>query len=525
VSEQSLTEDSALRSLPMVPTTAGEAALVDESLLTEVVGDPSLSLLGRETARLKTRNWVVSRSLALADVLALNAALLVSELLLSDSSKIGAIDARMEVLFFLLTLPVWLFGAKLYGLYGRDEERWDHSTLDEIMPILHLVTLGTWLSFGSVWLLGFGHPELSKAFVFWALAMAFMLGARTVARFFSRRSVLYIQNAVIVGAGDVGQLLARKLLQHPEYGVNVVGFLDDMPKERDDELGWLTVLGSPDRLPHVVRQFDVERVIVAFSNESHESTLELIRSVRDLDVRIDLVPRLFEVVGPSVSVHSVGGLPLVGLPNLHLSRVHRFIKRTVDLVLAGVGLLLLAPTFIVIALLIKRGSKGPVFFEQVRMGAGERTFQMLKFRTMTVDADDRKHEVAHLNKHLNNGGDPRMFKVPDDPRVTPIGRFLRRYSLDELPQLINVVRGEMTLVGPRPLILDEDRHITEWGRRRLDLKPGMTGPWQVLGRNDIPFAEMVKLDYLYVTDWSLWRDLKLIFQTFPAILRSRSVVY
>jgi lipopolysaccharide/colanic/teichoic acid biosynthesis glycosyltransferase len=157
------------------------------------------------------------------------------------------------------------------------------------------------------------------------------------------------------------------------------------------------------------------------------------------------------------------------------------------------------------------------------MGAGDRTFEIFKFRTMAVDADERKAEFAHLNKH--NGSDSRMFKIADDPRVTSVGRFLRRYSLDELPQLLNVVRGEMTLVGPRPLILEEDQHVREWARKRLDLKPGITGPWQTLGRSDIPFAEMIKLDYLYVTNWSPWRDLKLMLQTIPAVMRSRSVVY
>jgi len=159
------------------------------------------------------------------------------------------------------------------------------------------------------------------------------------------------------------------------------------------------------------------------------------------------------------------------------------------------------------------------------MGADEETFEIFKFRTMSADADGRKHEFAHLNKHARNGGDPRMFKIADDPRVTAVGRFLRKFSLDEVPQLFNVLRGQMTLVGPRPLILEEDCEITEWGRRRLDLKPGITGPWQVLGRTDIPFEEMVKIDYLYVTNWSLWRDLKLMVQTIPAIVRERSVVY
>ena len=156
----------------------------------------------------------------------------------------------------------------------------------------------------------------------------------------------------------------------------------------------------------------------------------------------------------------------------------------------------------------------------MRMGAGDRTFRVFKFRTMVEDAESRKPELAHLNMH--NGDDPRMFKVPDDPRVTRLGRFLRRWRIDELPQLLNVLSGSMSLVGPRPLILDEDQHVASWARRRLDLKPGITGLWQVLGASDIPFDEMTKLDYLYVTNWSLREDLRLILLTLPALTRARS---
>ena len=167
-------------------------------------------------------------------------------------------------------------------------------------------------------------------------------------------------------------------------------------------------------------------------------------------------------------------------------------------------------------------SPGPILFRQTRMGAGGETFRIFKFRTMVADAEARKGEVATGNKHLAAGGDPRMFKVPNDPRITGIGGFLRRTSLDELPQFLNVARGEMSLVGPRPLILDEHRHVVDWRLRRLNVKPGITGLWQVLGRDDIPFEEMTVLDYSYVTSWSLLGDLQLMLKTLPAMARSRS---
>jgi lipopolysaccharide/colanic/teichoic acid biosynthesis glycosyltransferase len=176
-----------------------------------------------------------------------------------------------------------------------------------------------------------------------------------------------------------------------------------------------------------------------------------------------------------------------------------------------------------VAVLIKLDSRGPAFFRQPRVGAGGREFSIVKLRTMVAGADDQKHAFAHLNKHAS--GDARMFKIPDDPRVTRVGRLLRRVSLDELPQLFNVLCGNMSLVGPRPLIPSEDEHVEDWGRSRLDLKPGMTGLWQVLGRSDIPFEEMVRLDYLYVTSWSLWRDLRLLLATAPAMFKGGKGAY
>jgi exopolysaccharide biosynthesis polyprenyl glycosylphosphotransferase len=266
----------------------------------------------------------------------------------------------------------------------------------------------------------------------------------------------------------------------------------------------------------------VERVIVAFSNESHEEILGLLRSLKDQDVQVDIVPRLFEIIGPAMEIHSIEGLPIVTLPPLRLSRSSRLLKRTIDLVFTATLLVVLAPLLLATALLIKLDSPGPVLFRQIRVGSGSRSFRIFKFRTMYRDADEQKADFATLNKHAKSG-DPRMFKIPNDPRITRVGRVLRRYSLDELPQLFNVLKGEMSLVGPRPLIADEDYWVGDWARRRLDLKPGMTGLWQVTGRSDMLFDEMVKLDYLYVTGWSLGGDLKLMARTLPSIWRVRTV--
>ncbi len=473
----------------------------------------------RRTAIVRRRGWLVRRALLLADLVGLLLAFFVAQWLFGASeSAIDHVGEETEWLVFLMTLPGWAIVAKLYGLYDRDEERTDHSTVDDVVGVFHLVTVGTWLFFATAWLTGIANPDMPKLVAFWALAILLVAIGRATARALCRRSVTYLQNTIIIGAGDVGQTIARKLLNHPEYGINLVGFVDDEPKERREDLRHLVLLAGPDRLPGLIRLFDVERVIIAFSNQPHEDTLDLIRSLKDLDVQIDIVPRLFELVGPNVGFHSVEGVPLFGLPPLRLARSSKLLKRTMDLTLSVVGLVLLSPLLVAVALAIKLDSRGPVFFRQVRMGKNG-VFRMWKFRTMALNADERKHEVAHLNKHLHNGGDPRMFKIPNDPRMTRVGSFLRRYSLDELPQLINVVMGEMSLVGPRPLILDEDQHIATWGRQRLDLKPGITGPWQVLGRTEIPFEEMVKLDYLYVTSWSLIHDLRLILRTLPVVVR------
>lgn len=466
----------------------------------------------------RRRGWLMRRLLLAADVAGLVVAY-ASALALMPPAGSDTIVPAWEVLLFVATLPLWLLLLHIHGLYDRDEERTDHSTVDDFVGVFQVLTLGTWcfLVFTSV--LGLPHPHLGRLFVFWLIAVALIPLLRALSRVIGRRQQAYLQNVIIVGSGHVAHLLAEKIEKHPEYGLRTVGFVDrdDRPAATN---GKHSLIGVADDLPRLIKEFGVQRVVIAFSTDSHQQTLDVIRSLQGSDVQIEIVPRMFEVLGTNAQLHTIEGLPLVGLSNPDLSTSARALKRTFDLILGTIGLVLLMPLFFVAALFIKLDSRGPVFFRQVRMGAGNHTFRVFKFRTMVADAEARKPAIEHLNMH--NGGDARMFKVPEDPRVTRVGRFLRRWRIDELPQLIDVLRGRMSLVGPRPLILEEDQHVERWARRRLDLKPGMTGLWQVMGASDIPFDEMTKLDYLYVTNWSLREDIRLIFLTLPALTRARA---
>jgi exopolysaccharide biosynthesis polyprenyl glycosylphosphotransferase len=465
----------------------------------------------------RRRGWLVRRALVGADVAGLLVAYSVAEVF--ATWRIGydtGVGRVQELGLFLLFLPVWVVAARVYHLYDRDEERTDHTTADDLSRVFHLVTVWTFLLYAlsqaSHWI----NPPFMKLFVFWALAIPTITVLRSAARAYCRKQVSYLQNTIIVGAGDVGQSIARKLLTHREYGLNLVGFVDANPKERAPGLGHLTVLGDIERLPQLVDLLDIERVVFAFSGDNIGDVLTLIRQLNDLNVQVDVVPRFFDVLSPAIDIHNVEGIPVIGLRPARLPRSSRMAKRTLDLVVASVGLVLLAPAFAVIAFLIRTDSTGPVFFRQARVGAGGRLFRIWKFRTMAADADARKHEVEHLNKHHST--DPRMFKIDGDPRVTGVGAWLRAHSLDELPQLINVLRGEMSLVGPRPLIPEEHRWVDEWATKRLALKPGITGLWQVLGRDQIEFGDMVKLDYRYLTSWSVAQDLRLMMRTIPYLL-------
>jgi len=232
---------------------------------------------------------------------------------------------------------------------------------------------------------------------------------------------------------------------------------------------------------------------------------------------VSVLPRLFEVVGSSVDFDDVEGTVLLGVHQYGLSRSSEALKRAVDVIGASVLIVALLPLLAMIALAIKLTSPGPALFRQRRIGMRDGQFEIVKFRTMVVDAEQRKAALRDFNEADG------LFKIAEDPRITRVGRLLRKTSLDELPQLLNVLKGEMSLVGPRPLVADEDRRVEGRHRRRLQVRPGMTGVWQVFGSSRIPLSEMVKMDYLYGANWSLWLDVKILLRTVPFVLSRRGL--
>jgi exopolysaccharide biosynthesis polyprenyl glycosylphosphotransferase len=470
-----------------------------------------------------TRGWLVRRTLRISDAVALAVAFLATALIFGPGEG-GAnhLAVGAEYALFVATLPAWLVGAKLYELYDRDEERTEHTTLDDFVGVLHLVTLGSWLLFLGARISGLADPELAKVGTFWALSLVLLTVGRAIARAYCRRSAAYVQQALIVGAGEVGQLVARKFEQHPEYGIELVGLVDDAPLELREDIHARVVGGTAD-IPQLIEEQGVDRVLVAFSGASDESTIELVRDLKRRDVQVDIVPRLFDSLGPNVLVHSVEGLALLALPTSKLLPFSRTIKRAIDLVGASLLLAVTAPLFLLFALWIRRDSPGPVFFRQERLGEGMRPFTTLKFRTMYVDTDDSEHR-AFIKATMSSRSTPSengLYKLDRASSVTRSGSLLRKTSLDELPQLINVLRGEMSLVGPRPCIAYETEAFAPHHFERFDVPGGITGLWQVTARAHASFGEALDLDVAYARHWSLALDLMLLLRTPFALLRQR----
>lgn len=413
----------------------------------------------------------------------------------------------------LVTLPAWIPLFKAYGLYDRDGKRVSHSTLDDIPWIFHASLVGSVLLWLFYRLVPVQEPSVSQGGLFFVGTFCSLLAARAAARALSR-SITQPERVLFVGGGPSAALLTRKMWTHPEYHLDPVGYLADAEDPPGAAAG-LRYLGSFERIESVCHDLRVDRVLLIAPTVDEEALADSLRRLKEVEVRISLLPQLVDVLGPSVVVDDVEGVTVIGVSAAVLTRSSRLMKRIVDLTLALPVALLALPVVALAALAVKLDSRGPVLYSQERVGRGGRHFRIYKLRTMVADADALAQQLKSASRH------DAWLLLDHDPRITRVGRLLRRWSVDELPQLLNVITGSMSLVGPRPMPPDVDNQISGWGRRRLDLTPGITGLWQVLGRTDIPFEEMVKLDYLYVVNWSLWQDFRLLIRTLPAVLSRR----
>jgi exopolysaccharide biosynthesis polyprenyl glycosylphosphotransferase len=484
--------------------------------------------LRKHAGTIRRRGWLVRRALLVADLAGLSLAFVIAqEIYVSQTHATGSLSRLTEFVGFAISLPVWIVATKLYGLYDRDEERADHSTTDDFSRIFHLITVCTFLLYGASLLTRWFNPQFSKLFLFWLIAIVGMVTLRTGARMYCRRQIHYLQNTVIVGAGEVGQALARKLQNHPEYGLHLVGFVDRDPRERPEDLEHLAVIGDASDLLMLVDLLDIERVIFAFSSDHHEETVRAIDDLRrETDVMVDLVPRLFDGLGPGVSIHTIEGLPILGLTPLRLTRSALLMKRALDIVLVLCATVVVLPLGILVAFAILVTSGRPVFYKSRRIGRDGTRFDALKFRSMQTEGEDGQALFEVLADSARLAEFKRTHKVGDDPRITRLGRVLRSTSLDELPQLWNILRGDISVVGPRPVTTDElgvmsddERELAYWSISNLG--PGLTGYWQINGRSSLDYADRLRLDRAYCSGWSIGLDLAIIAKTFRVLLARR----
>lgn len=344
------------------------------------------------------------------------------------------------------------------------------------------------------------------------------------------KTTRHFSRLIIVGKNEWGISLAQELSKR-DLGYQLVGFVDDNPTlKTDDKLkSSIPVIGSIDDIEKIISEQDINDVWIALPSAPREKLMSLVNLCLKTKVSWKIVPDLYEVMLDWMQIDSLSGIPLIGINRSNITGLNAVIKRGMDIIFSLFFIVILSPLMLITSLLIKITSRGPVFFKQKRIGQNSKRFVFLKFRTMYPRSNRTGHK--EFTKDWINGtvaagenqpGSKPVYKIKNDPRITPIGGFLRKFSLDELPQLFNVLNGDMSLIGPRPPLAYEIEHYQEWHRRRLEARPGITGLWQVSGRNLLPFEEMVKLDIYYIENWSIWLDLKILFKTVFAVVFSRA---
>lgn len=416
-------------------------------------------------------------------------------------------------LYFIIA-GIWLVVFLVLPVYDGSRT---YRAVDDFQQTFIAVSFATLIFAGVAY---FFFRDFSRVlFVyFYLLDLAFLIGIRVALRMafrLLRGGWPGRKNRVLIlGAGKVGQRMATLLSEYTWYGVEVVGFLDDDPSKKYTLGKRMPYLGTLDDAPTVVRRQRANDVILALPMRAHKRLVDIVHQLQDQAVNVRVVPDLFELSFVKTTVENFDGVPLISLRDPVMDTFQRTVKRAFDLAVGGASVLLTAPVMALVALLIKLDSRGPIFFKQDRVGENGRVFKMIKFRSMVVDADQRREEVITYNEN----GDI-IHKQANDPRVTRIGKLIRRASIDELPQLFNVVKGDMSLVGPRPEMPWLVDLYKPWQYKRFAVPQGITGWWQVNGRSDKPMHLHVEEDIYYIQNYSLLLDVRILWKTLSAVVK------
>jgi len=394
--------------------------------------------------------------------------------------------------------------------------RRDRLWLEEVYAIASATTIGVVVLI--ILNLAFGQLSYSRLiFLYTAVLVTLLLGiSRAViytVRGYLRNQGIGLERVVLVGAGDVGLMVMRTIAARPSLGYELVGFLDDDPDINRTDIGRFQALGPLTNFFDILQNNEIDTAIICLPWRSHRIVARLLHLCEENGVTAQIVPDFFQLTKNQMQVERLNGIPLITTRAVSIAGWNLFVKRALDVTVATVILVLGLPLGALIALCVRFNSPGPIIYSQTRVGRNGRPFQIYKFRSMIADAEAQRDEMADLNEASGP-----LFKMRDDPRRTAVGRILRRLSLDELPNVINVLRGEMSLVGPRPNVPEEVSQYKDWHRKRLSVSPGMTGLWQVSGRSDLTFDEMVLLDIYYAENWSMTLDLGILLRTIPKVL-------
>lgn len=462
------------------------------------------------------RGFVLRRLSVVTDMVAM---LVVGFTVLLLLELVGRPIHTLDFPLYLAFVPLWpLIGVTMRAYHPHSIGRGLSITVsDEVATIFRVATAWSWFFLVARALASAEAIQVLPSLLIWAISIPVVLLFRSLLRLVARSTGWYEQGVLVIGrVEDAGRVVSR-IERHPEWGLTVAREIDVADERNAD--GPLARVDTS-ALAGLVEEFGVSRVIFATPPEQLDHRTDLTRAFIESGMQVDFVPGEAEILRSGAEISDLEGLPLMSMPGARPPRSWGILKRTTDLAFAIPALILASPVIAYAAIRIKLDSPGPILFRQTRAGRAGRHFDFLKLRTMVADADQQLDEVAELSLH-EGATESGAFKAVDDPRVTRVGRRLRRHSLDELPQLWNVVRGDMSLVGPRPLPIFEDERVAGHYELRRHVRPGMTGPWQVSGRSDIPFTEMLRLDYSYVLNWSLGSDLKLLIQTVDAVFRGR----